>query len=78
MSNFIYQFNIDKDICNKLIDHHITSNKKRAGYITGNKIDKNIKDSVDLNIYPNNELSFVKDYYKELEKALIQYFDLHF
>tara|TARA_R100000805_G_C3552581_1_gene63975 strand:+ start:33 stop:587 length:555 start_codon:yes stop_codon:yes gene_type:complete len=77
MSNFIYQFNIDKDICNQLIQHHITSNNKRPGYITGNKIDKNVKDSIDLNIHPNSELSFVKKYYKELEKGLYQYLDTH-
>jgi len=78
MSNFIYQFNIDKDICNELINHHITSNKKGPGYLTGNKIDKNIKDSIDLNVYPNSELTFVKNYYKELQKGIDQYYDLHF
>jgi hypothetical protein len=78
MSDFIYQFNIKKDICNQLINHHITSNKKGPGFITGSKIDKNIKDSIDLNVYPDSELSFVKDYYKELQKGIDQYYDLHF
>ena len=78
MSNFIHQFNIDKHICNQLIQHHITSNKKRPGYITGNKIDKNVKDSIDLNVYPDSELTFVKDYYKELQRGLNEYLDSYF
>jgi len=78
MSNFIYQFNIDKSICNELIKYHLNSTEKVPGRITGNKIDKNVKDSIDLCIYPDSEISFVKDYYKELEKGLLQYYDLHF
>ena len=78
MSNFIYQFNIDKNICDKFIEHHCNNKNKKFGMITGGTIDKNIKDSIDISIYPNSELSFVKDYYKELEKGLLQYYDLYF
>tara|TARA_R100001480_G_scaffold24771_1_gene35042 strand:- start:1133 stop:1687 length:555 start_codon:yes stop_codon:yes gene_type:complete len=77
MSDFIYQFNIDKSICNELIKHHIDSNKKSPGCVTGGIVNKDLKDSIDLSIYPNNELSFVKKYYKELEKGLYQYLDIH-
>jgi len=77
MSNFIYQFNIDKSICNELIKHHTDSGEKYPGYVTGGIINKDLKDSIDLNIHPDTELIFVKKYFKELEKGLHQYLDLH-
>jgi hypothetical protein len=77
METFIYQFNIDKDVCDELVNHHKNNSNKTPGKITGGVIDKNIKDSTDLFIYPDNNLSFVKNYYKQLEKGLLKYYDLH-
>jgi len=75
--NFIYQFQIDKDICDNLINYHkVNQEHKTIGHIGefGKRtLNKDIKDSVDVIFYNNSNNIFIKKYFNELSKGLKYY-----
>ena len=66
VDNFIYEFNINKDLCDKLINYHKSNQEyKHEGVNSHKEIDKTLKDSIDVNVYPSrrsrrNRISFSK------------------
>jgi prolyl 4-hydroxylase len=73
-----YEMN-DKSICDRLIDRFENDESKYVG-ITIDKfgipnIDKEYKDSMNINFSPNCIEPIFLEYQKELQKALLQYID---
>jgi len=75
MENFIYQFNIDNNICDELINYHTNNTEyKKQGTINTGQVDKNFKDSIDVSVYPQSNDKIIKSYYTELNKGLDEYY----
>ena len=79
MESFIYTFNVDKKICNGLINYHKKNKEYRVkGFSTNNdirEINKNIKDSVDVYFYNQSQNKIIQNYFIELSKGLNSYLD---
>lgn len=77
-NSFINSYQIlDTTICDELISFWTESNAKTLGTnynSSGNVVvDKNIKDSIDVPIYPDEENAIFKKYTSELQKAVVSY-----
>ena len=49
VDNFIYEFNINEDLCDRLIDYHKSNQEyKHEGFNSHKEVDKNLKDSIDV------------------------------
>ena len=75
MNNFIHQFNIDPKICNKLIEYHKHNIEYKFEGVNSNKVvDKDIKDSIDVSVFPSSNHPDVESYFLELKKGLDSFF----
>jgi len=80
MENFIHTFQIqDTSICDELIEYHKNNIEfKNFGYTGsgphGAKIDKSIKDSIDVVVPSNSKNTIIRKYFEEeIRKGLIEY-----
>ena len=75
MDNFIYEFNINKDLCDRLIDYHKSNQEyKHEGFNSHKKVDKTLKDSIDVNVYPSSNNPNIGFYFNEIGEGLFKYF----
>mgnify|MGYP003153188824 CR=1 FL=1 len=78
MDNFIYEFKVDEDICDGLIEYHKNNTEhKFTGSIIDSKgksvVDKSWKDSTDVQFYrPSNDSTIIK-YFDALNVACAEY-----
>jgi len=68
MSNFIYEFQIDKNICDGLIQYHKDNTEYKFIGNTATGVDKSIKDSTDVMFFNNSNNFTIKKYFEELQK----------
>ena len=64
----------DVSLCDELIEYFENSTNKGPGYVVndqGSRIDKSVKDSIDLNLNPNEEI--VVRYANQLQAVLNEY-----
>ena len=78
MENFIHTFNIDKKICNQLINYHKKNKEYKVNGFSTNQnnlkeINKNIKDSVDVYFYNQSQNKTIQNYFNQLSKGLNDY-----
>ena len=83
MTNFIDTYQIDKDICFELIKyHHKNSEYKHTGMTTDNnglsKVDKDVKDSVDVEFYNSSNDETIKYFFKILTEAVLRYMEKYY
>ena len=60
----------DKTICDKLIDWHLRQNDKVLGKFGSGEINKDRKDSIETEFWPDNGDIEVVNYFKELQTCL--------
>tara|TARA_R110000803_G_scaffold209801_1_gene280086 strand:+ start:691 stop:1257 length:567 start_codon:yes stop_codon:yes gene_type:complete len=78
VDNFIHQFNINENICSKLIEYHKGNIEYKFQGANSNKVvDKNIKDSIDVAVYPSSNHPDVEAYFLELKKGLNSFFKVN-
>ena len=75
MENFIYTFEINKDICNQLIDYHTNNIEYKApGKVgDGRQIVSEVKESIDVTFYNNSNHPAILSYFAELQKGYTEY-----
>ena len=77
--SFIHQFTIkDLSICDKLIQYHKDNTEyKKAGVTQDSsgkiKVNKEVKDSVDVSYWPQSSNQVIRDYYSELKTGIDEY-----
>ena len=75
METFIHQFNINEKICDDLIEYHKKNTEyKGEGTINTGEVDKSFKDSIDVSVYPSSQNLIIKNYYKEINEGIDQYY----
>lgn len=78
MTNFIYEEYIDGNLCDEIIEFFKECPIKKEGTIGtsyGKIIDKNVKDSLDAELFFNEKL--FHEYVKELKKVINNYIELY-
>tara|TARA_R110000824_G_scaffold218908_3_gene405683 strand:+ start:1620 stop:2186 length:567 start_codon:yes stop_codon:yes gene_type:complete len=78
MDNFIYEFNIDDKICDGLIEYHKNNTEhKFEGHIINQQgksvIDKDYKESMDVQFYRCSNDPVIKKYFEALHIACAEY-----
>jgi hypothetical protein len=76
MTDFIYEWTIqDIDLCDDLIKYHKEQNEYKILGVSGDgKINKDIKDSIDVPFWPGSSNPFIKKYFQELQIGIDDYF----
>ena len=81
MENFIYKFQIkDTSLCDRLIEYHKNDKEYKstgevgsANIIGGGGVNKNAKDSIDVNIHNSSTNPHLRNYFRELNVGLLGY-----
>ena len=73
MSNFIYEFQIDKNICDGLIQYHKDNVEYKFIGNTATGVDKSIKDSTDVIFFNDSKNPTIQKYFLELSKGCSEY-----
>jgi hypothetical protein len=78
MEDFIYTFDVDENLCDKLIEYHKNNNEyKGEGMSINTKgvvgIHKDLKDSVDVSFFLNSTNKYIVKYINFLKEALSNY-----
>ena len=74
--NFIYRGYVSNEICDKLIDFFQKTDKKEEGVIgADHRVDKSIKESIDVDLRCNREL--YSEYTKELQIVTNNYISIY-
>jgi len=78
MDNFIYQFKISETLCDKLIEYFNNNTEyKHEGTNSNKEIDKSIKDSIDVSVFPSSNNKNIQSYLLEMEKGVKEYFEVY-
>jgi len=72
MTNFIGEYKIHESMCDKILEYYNNSDKKTEGRIGYFKLDKDIKDSIDISVNFKTSM-LMKDYVKEIQNFTRQY-----
>ena len=74
-NDFIHTFQLeDTNICDELITYFHNNNEyKNHGKVGEGEIKPNVKDSLDLKIYPSSTNKTIQNYYKNLQVGLTDY-----
>ena len=72
--NFIQSYSIDPEVCDDLI-HYYNDNVeyKTEGMIDSDRVDKNIKDSMDVNFFNSSNDYRIKNFFSALQPCIIDY-----
>jgi len=75
MTNFIHTFYLnDLSICDELITYFHNNNEyKNQGKVGKGEVKLDVKDSLDLKIYPSSTNKTIQNYYKNLQVGLTDY-----
>ena len=78
MDNFIYQFKIPEKLCDKLIEYFNNNTEyKHEGTNSDKEIDKSIKDSIDVSVFPSSNNKNIQSYLLEMERGVREYFEVY-
>ena len=72
--NFIETYKIDLEVCDDLILYYNHNMEyKNMGMIGSNKVDKNIKDSMDINFFNSSNDYRIKNFFSAIQPCIIDY-----